>query len=141
MSKDDVATCCSGNNGPCSEGQGHCDYNTDADCRGSLVCGLGNCDGRFSKPLFDNRAANCCRRRISDCVGGKNNATNCCTTKIPCSEGQGYCTEDSHCEGSLLCGNNATNQCNANHFGKGPGNCCTSAHVGKENNCKLNSFY
>merc|ERR1719474_1236832 len=39
---------------PCLEGQGDCDY--DIDCAGNLVCGDGNCGGRY------HRTDDCCRK-------------------------------------------------------------------------------
>ena len=40
-----------------------------------------------------------------DCTGGDD----CCTSNIPCSEGEGDCDSDSECRPGLICGHNNCN--------------------------------
>lgn len=111
---DDVHHCCS-DKFPCLNGQGHC--HTHSECAGSLICGTANCG-----TTGDLVEANCCTPRVSQCNSKPVVGDSCCSTTIPCSEGQGPCTADSQCEGGLICGNSTF--CDKT-FGNNT-HCCTS---------------
>ena len=96
---------------PCSNGEGDCD--NDAECDGSLLCGINNCEGGLSN-------MDCCKRSCnndSDCINQECNtdANQCrldsystnwskCSQDSPCGTGEGDCDLHSDCEGRLMCG-------------------------------------
>merc|ERR1719397_715090 len=99
----DWAFCSSSN--LCFEGQGDCD--SDSHCQPGLMCGKDNC--RDFHPTA-HKAADCCMVDISTTtpapVGGTGSSTDWafCSKSSPCSEGQGDCDRDNHCQGNLVCG-------------------------------------
>jgi hypothetical protein len=89
----------------CTELEGSCVAN--AECDGSLVCGLNNCvaDGAttFSgEPMEFNCCVHKCDFRGDMFSGGAN--SDCCTERSPCNVNQGDCDNDSQCAPGLVCG-------------------------------------
>ncbi len=101
---------------PCPQGEGDCDI--DSHCQVGLVCGVNN-GARFA---FSNSLDICwpehCENgsmdgdevgvdlggSCDDCFEGENGDYSFCSARCPCTEGEGDCNADSHCQGELLCG-------------------------------------
>ena len=76
--------CCQGN-GTCEEMQGPCE--TDSDCKGSLICGVENCDWAGG--------VNCCKKKCQE--------DGCCTRESPCQEDEGPCENGGVCMNGTTC--------------------------------------
>ena len=86
--------CCTSSN-KCGVGEGDCDM--DADCIGSLKCGVDNCDTSLG---FPGNYDCCFNPSCADGSGG----TACCTSSNKCGVGEGDCDLDADCIGNLRCG-------------------------------------
>ena len=82
-----IGECCSDT--VCHEGEGDCDV--DDECDGYLVCGTNNCPWGVATD-------DCCRKPRDG-----SDVTLTCTDTI-CYEGEGPCSDDSQCRGTLVCG-------------------------------------
>ncbi len=95
--------------GPCGEGQGDCD--ADTDCQGGLVCG-NNIGAQFGfAPKVDVCVPGSAPGPCNLAAGSGRFCTDC----GPCGEGQGDCDSDAECATGLTCANNV-----GESFGFGP---------------------